>query len=140
MIVTCLREHDSMNVLFSADPAIQLHAIAAVGALLLGAVQFSTRAGAVIHRRLGYVWVGLMLFVTISSFFISANPVIGQFSWIHGLSIFTTVALIIGVIAARRGQRKAHRAIMLNVFWFALVVTGIFTLLPGRLMHEIVFG
>jgi len=131
-----------MNVqaLFAVDPAIQFHTMAAVGALLLGAVQFSTRAGAVFHRRLGYAWVALMFFVTISSFFISANPVIGRFSWIHGLSIFTTAALIIGVIAARRGQRKAHRAIMINVFWFALVVTGIFTLLPGRLMHQVVFG
>lgn len=99
----------SVQALFAVDPAIQFHTMAAVGALLLGAVQFSTRAGAVFHRRLGYFWVALMFFVTISSFFISANPVIGQFSWIHGLSIFTTVALIIGVIAARRGQRKAHR-------------------------------
>lgn len=130
----------SPQALFAADPAIQFHALAALGAFLLGAVQFSTRAGATAHRRLGYFWVSLMFFVTISSFFISANPVIGPYSWIHGLSVFTTVALIAGVVAAWRGQRQMHRAIMTNVFWFALVLTGIFTLLPGRLMHQVVFG
>ncbi len=107
---------------------------------MLGALQFGTRAGARSHRGLGYAWVGLMLIVTLSSFFISANPVIGRFSWIHGLSAFTTIMLIAGVSAAWRGKRKAHRAIMINVFWFALVVTGIFTLLPGRVMHHVVFG
>jgi uncharacterized membrane protein len=128
------------HMLFSSDNAIQIHAVAALSALALGALQFSTKAGALTHRRVGYVWLGLMLVVTVSSFWISANPVIGRFSWIHGLSIFTTIMLAVGVLAARRGKRRAHRAIMINVFWFALVVTGIFTLLPGRVMHQVVFG
>jgi uncharacterized membrane protein len=128
------------SVLFSSDIAVPVHAVAALSALALGAIQFSTKAGAETHRRLGYVWVGLMLVVTVTSFWISANPVIGRFSWIHGLSLFTTIMLVFGVLAARRGQRKAHRAIMINVFWFALVVTGILTLLPGRVMHQVVFG
>ena len=130
----------NLGVLFSSDLAIQFHALAALSALALGALQFLTRAGAKTHRRLGYVWVVLMLAVTISSFFISANPIIGRFSWIHGLSLFTTIALFMGVLAAMRRQRETHRAIMVNVFWFALVLTGFFTLLPGRAMHHVVFG
>jgi uncharacterized membrane protein len=130
----------SFGVLSASDIAIQIHALTALAAIPLGALQFFTRAGADTHRLLGYAWVGLMLVVTISSFFISANPVIGRFSWIHGLSVFTTIALIIGAVAALRRQRQTHRAIMINVFWFALVVTGIFTLLPGRVMHQVVFG
>ena len=41
-----------------------------------------------------------------------------------------------------RGRRKvqAHRAIMINLFIFALVLTGAFTLLPGRVMHAVFFG
>jgi len=128
------------GALFSSDIAIQIHAVAAVSALALGALQFSTKAGAATHRRLGYVWVGLMLLVSVSSFWISANPVMGRYSWIHGLSVFTTIMLVVGVLAARRGQRERHRAIMFSLFWFALVVTGIFTLLPGRVMHQVVFG
>jgi len=130
----------NFGFLFAGSLAIQVHALAAMAALALGAFQFYTRAGEKAHRRLGYAWVGLMLVVTVSSFFISANPVIGRFSWIHGLSAFTTIALIIGVVAALRRQRQTHRAIMINVFWFALILTGFFTLLPGRVMHHVVFG
>lgn len=43
------------GVLFSSDPAIQFHALAALSALALGALQLMTRAGERIHRRLGYV-------------------------------------------------------------------------------------
>ena len=75
-----------------------------------------------------------MLVTTLSSFLISANPIVGRFSWIHGLSVFTTVMIVVAIIMARRHKVKAHRAIMINLFIFALVLTGAFTLLPGRLM------
>ena len=130
----------NFDILLAASPAIQIHTFAALGALVLGLAQFTTPAGALIHRALGYGWVSLMLVTTLSSFLISANPVIGRFGWIHGLSVFTTVMIVVAIIMARRHQVKAHRAIMINLFIFALVLTGAFTLLPGRVMHAVVFG
>jgi uncharacterized membrane protein len=130
----------NLDVLISAPPAIQTHVAAALGALAFGGAQFSTRPGSRLHRRMGYSWVALILVVTISSFFINANPVIGRFGWIHGLSLFTTIAVFAGLAAALTGRRRAHEAFMKNIFWFALVVTGLFTLLPGRMMHAFVFG
>jgi uncharacterized membrane protein len=129
-----------LDILLSASPAIQFHVAAALGALALGSAQFATRPGSGLHRGAGYGWVALILVVTLSSFFISANPVIGRFSWIHGLSLFTTIAVLVGIAAAATGRRRAHAALMKNIFWFALVVTGLFTLLPGRVMHAFVFG
>ena len=76
----------NLDALFAASLPIQVHAFAAFGALFLGLAQFATPAGAPIHRLLGYGWVSLMLLTTSSSFLISANPVIGRFGWIHGLS------------------------------------------------------
>lgn len=38
------------------------------------------------------------------------------------------------------GQVRAHRKTMIGVFCGALVVTGLFTLLPGRLIGRVVFG
>jgi uncharacterized membrane protein len=29
---------------------------------------------------------------------------------------------------------------MISLYFFALIGAGIFTLLPGRIMHEVVFG
>jgi uncharacterized membrane protein len=56
--------------LTNAPFAIQLHAYAALAAFVLGAVQLARVKGTTQHRALGYTWVGLMLIVAISSFWI----------------------------------------------------------------------
>ena len=33
-----------------------------------------------------------------------------------------------------------HRRIMVSLFTGALVIAGLFTLLPGRIMHAVLFG
>jgi uncharacterized membrane protein len=64
----------------------------------------------------------------------------GGFSWIHGLSVFTLVALTSGVVAARAHRVKAHRQTMISLYVGALVITGLFTLLPGRLLGSALWG
>ena len=56
-----------------------------------------------------------MVLVVVPSFWIHEIRMWGPWSWIHLLSIFTLVA-------------------------FALLIAGVFTLAPGRVMHEVVFG
>ena len=41
---------------------------------------------------------------------------------------------------ARDGLKPVHRRIMISIFTGALVIAGLFTLLPGRIMHAVVFG
>ena len=41
---------------------------------------------------------------------------------------------------ARDGLKPVHRRIMILLFSGALVIAGLFTLLPGRIMHMVVFG
>ena len=62
------------------------------------------------------------------------------FSWIHGLSVFTLVTLATGVLAARAHRVQAHRMNMISLYAGALVITGLFTLLPGRLLGRVVWG
>ena len=57
-------------LLFSQTHPIPLHAIAAILAIILGGMQLYMKKGGVIHKQLGYIWVGLMLIVSVSSFFI----------------------------------------------------------------------
>ncbi len=59
---------------------------------------------------------------------------------IHLLSAFTLVALWYAVHAARQGNIRRHRTSMMALFWMALILTGAFTFLPGRLMHQVVTG
>ena len=115
---------------YSWTPLIVAHAAAAGSAVLLGACVLLRRKGDALHRLMGRVWVGLMLLTALSSFGIYRD----HFSWIHGLSVFTLVMLALGVTAARQGRLRAHRNIMAGTYAWGLIVTGLFTLLPSRLL------
>jgi uncharacterized membrane protein len=130
----------SLAPLLDAAPAIPLHALAAMSAFVLGLVQFAAPKGTLPHRTLGWIWVLLMASVAVSSFWIHQIKLIGPWSPIHLLSIFTLVMLPLAVWRAHRHRVADHRRIMIALFSGALVVAGLFTLLPGRIMHAVVFG
>jgi len=126
--------------LLNAAPVVQIHAFIAMAAFVLGAVQLAAPKGTIPHRTIGWIWAGLMTVIAVSSFFIHDLRVIGPFSPIHLLSIFVLVMLPLAVINARRHRVDAHRRGMIMMFTGALVIAGLFTLLPGRVMHAVVFG
>jgi uncharacterized membrane protein len=130
----------SLAPLLDAAPAIPLHALAAMSAFVLGLVQFAAPKGTLPHRTLGWIWVLLMACVAVSSFWIHQIRLIGPWSPIHLLSIFTLTMLPLAVWRAHRHRVADHRRIMIALFSGALVVAGLFTLLPGRIMHTVVFG
>ena len=130
----------SLRPLLDATAATQFHAFAAMGAFVLGLVQLAAPKGTLPHRTLGWTWVGLMVVVSASSFWIHDLRVWGPWSPIHLLSIFTLVMLPIAVMHAHRHHVREHRNAMIGLFAGALVVAGLFTLLPGRIMHAVVFG
>lgn len=87
-----------------AEPSpIPLHAIMAMAALLLGAIQMARPKGTKSHRLIGYAWVLLMLGTALSAMFIHTINLWGKFSPIHILIPVTLVGLWQGVQAARRG-------------------------------------
>ena len=130
----------SLAPLLNASPTIQVHAFAAMTAFALGIVQLSAPKGTLPHRAMGFVWVALMFAVVISSFFIHVIRLWGPWSPIHLLSIFTLIMLPIGVWRAHEHDVPRHRRTMIGLFTGALVVAGIFTFYPGRIMHAVVFG
>ena len=118
---------------------IQLHILAALTALGIGTALLIGIKGNRRHRTLGWIWVSAMATVAISSFFIrTINP--GHFSWIHLLSGWTVIALPMGVFAARKHNIRMHRRAMTGLFVGGLLVAGLFTFAPGRLMWQVVFG
>lgn len=126
--------------LTNAPFAIQLHAYAAMAAFVLGAVQLAGVKGTTLHRALGYLWVALMLGVAISSFWIHDLRIWGEWSPIHLLSIYTLAMLPVGVLYARRHNVRGHKGTMIGIFTGALVIAGLFTFVPGRIMYKVVFG
>ena len=127
-------------LLFSQTHPIPLHAIAAILAIILGGVQLYMNKGSVTHKLLGYIWVGLMLIVSVSSFFIHEIKLWNIYSPIHLLSAWTIFSLGLAIYYVRISNIKRHKHVMIMIYVFALVLTGFFTFMPGRVMHQIVFG
>lgn len=117
-------------------PIVTLHLVLALVALLLGLVMLLREKGTRSHRALGRVWVGAMLVVAITSFWIrDIND--GGMSAIHLLSLWTLVALAVALWAIRTRRRNTHRGFMIGTY-LGLVGAGIGTLLPGRIIGEFV--
>jgi uncharacterized membrane protein len=130
----------SLEPLLVASPAIQLHAFGAMAAFVLGIVQLSAPKGTLSHRSLGWIWVLLMAMVSVSAFWIHERQLWGPWSPIHLLAIVTLVMLPLGVYYARRHMLVGHRLTMIGTFAGALVIAGLFTFIPGRIMHSMAFG
>lgn len=130
----------SLEPLLAASPAIQIHAFAAIAAFALGVVQLAAPKGTLPHRMLGWIWVALMAVVAVSSAFVHTIRLWGPWSPIHLLSIFTLVMLPLAVWRAHQHDVTGHRNRMLGLFIGALVIAGLFTFLPGRIMHAVAFG
>ena len=81
-----------------------------------------------------------MTVIAVSSFWIHEIRLVGPFSPIHLLSIFTLVMLPLAVLHARRHRVDRHRKAMIGIFCGALLIAGAFTFLPGRIMHAVAFG
>ncbi|MEY2995099.1 MAG: hypothetical protein RL357_2034 [Pseudomonadota bacterium] len=117
-------------------PLIIIHASSAGLALVLGAWVLWKPKGTRAHRMGGRVWVLLMALVALSSLGIYRET----YSWIHALSFWTLAVLPYGVVLARKGQVAKHKFTMRSLYIGALVIAGLFTLLPQRLLGQAVWG
>jgi len=131
----------SLTPLLTADTTIQIHASAAIAAFLIGALVLWRAKGTRLHKALGRIWVVLMLVVATSALFINEIRMIGPFSPIHLFVLVTYVGIARGLwaIVVERDIAK-HRAAMQAVYVGALLLAGAFTFLPGRRMHDVLFG
>jgi uncharacterized membrane protein len=115
---------------------ILLHLSAALSALVLGIVMLVRSKGTASHKALGRLWVGLMLTVAISSLWI---PSFLHFTWIHLFTLLTLVSLPLALYRIRTGNVKGHAAAMKGLFIGGLAIAGIFTLIPGRMLGNLLW-
>jgi len=131
---------------------IYVHAFFALAAVPVGLYIFFTKKGTNQHRFIGRVWVSYLLIVSVTALFITSpmtdtifNPRL--YSWIHLLIPFTIGNLIYSIYSIRQFKKNklekyknAHKYSMIGTYVGALLVAGAFTLTPGRIFHEILFG
>jgi len=131
-----------MTDLFTGlSPVLHLHLWAALCAVALGPAALYRRRRDRWHKGAGYAWITAMALLAGGSFWIEAQvlPLAFGLGPIHGLSAYVLVSLWRGVAAARAGQVARHSAQMRALYWQALLVAGLFTLVPGRMMNTALF-
>ncbi len=123
-----------------APLAIKIHLATVIPAFAIGTwlIFFSTK-GARGHRALGAVYLVLMTATAVAACFIrSLNP--GGLSLVHLFVPLTLFGVFSALWNVRRGNVSGHRNAMLGLYVGGLLIAGGLTLLPGRLLHSVVFG
>jgi uncharacterized membrane protein len=126
--------------LLNASPVIQVHVFSAMAAFAFGIVQFAAPKGTIPHRTIGWIWATLMLIVSVSAFFIHKIRLWGPWSPIHLLAIFTLLMVPFAVWQAHHHAVNKHQRAMISIFVGGLLIAGLFTFAPGRIMHAVFFG
>ena len=114
-----------------------LHLASVIPTVPLGAYVLLTRKGDARHRLLGRIWGVLMLITAITSFWV--RSITGGISPIHLFSVLTLFSVPMAVWHIRRGNRIAHQRAM-TFTYIGLIVAGLFALLPGRWIGNLLFG
>lgn len=130
--------------LLAAPLAVRIHVATVLPAFVLGTWQiFFSVKGSPLHRATGYLYLSLMSVTAITSLWIHQvmpKGPFGGFSPIHLLVPVTLLGVVGALYFARRGDIAGHKRAMIGTYIGALVIAGAFTLLPGRIMHAVVFG
>lgn len=102
---------------------------------------FSSKGGQ-IHKILGKVYMGLIFFSAFVSLFLEAkvgHQFLNHFGWIHLLSVLTLWTVPYSFYSVKKGTISAHKRSMFFLYWTGLLIAGVFTLVPGRYLHEVLF-
>ncbi len=134
-----------LDLFYEIPLILQIHILAALGALVLGIFLLVWRKGLWVHRILGGAWVAMMATVAFSAVFIletaeGGMPNLYGFSPIHLFVPLVLFSLPRGLWAIYKGERIRHGRTMRGLFFGALIIAGAFTLLPGRFMARMLFG
>ncbi|MGB0446085.1 MAG: DUF2306 domain-containing protein [Pseudomonadales bacterium] len=125
---------------------VYTHAFMALLAIPVGWYIFLTPKGTPRHRLVGRIWVLLLSIVAITALSITTiNP--GHYSVIHLLIPYTLGSLVYSIWNIRKFKqtkitkyKRAHMNSMIGVYIGALLIAGVFTLMPGRFFHSVLFG
>ena len=117
---------------------VLIHVASVLPAVPLGGYLLLARKGTTLHKRLGKVWLVLMLITATSAIFIQSN---GGFSPIHIFVPITFHAAWKTIATARRGDIAGHKKHLVLTYLTALMIPGIVAFaIPGRLMNQMLLG
>jgi len=123
----------------NAPVYIQIHAPAALIALMLGLIALYRRKRDRAHKVVGYVWMVAMLTTAITSFWIREIMADGSMSPVHLLSIFSICTIVYAIWMARRGNILGHKRALQNLYFMGSWGAFAINFLPNRTIPNMFF-
>lgn len=120
-----------------------LHLATVAPCFLIGAWLLAQPKGTKPHRLLGRIYALLILFTALMTLLMPAEVgprMLGHFGFIHLFSVLVLTCIPLAIRGVRRGDLRAHRHNMLGVYIGGVLIAGAFTLTPGRMLHQWLFG
>lgn len=133
---------NALTTLLQRHPLIFLHLVTALAALVLGVFLLARRKGTRSHRQLGWIWTALMASTALATLFIRDYklPNVLGYTPIHLFTLTVALMLPLGIWYVKHGRIDGHRKTMRGLYVGACVVAGLFTLLPGRFLGNLLWG
>ncbi|MFD2916382.1 DUF2306 domain-containing protein [Psychroserpens luteus] len=119
-----------------------LHLYTVIPCVFIGGLLLIIKKGTGTHKRLGRIYMILMLFTAIVTLLMPAavgGRILNHFGWIHLFSFLTLWTVPTAYLAIKKGNIKAHKRKMILLYFGAIVIAGAFTFTPGRYLHEVFF-
>ena len=129
----------NFDPIFSASPVIQIHLAAALLALITGGIMWRRPKGTPSHKLMGRFFIVLMLVTAASAIFIQEINK-GHYSWIHIFVPITLYTIVSALWAIKNRNITRHKQAVKALYFYALIIPGVFTLMPGRRLFAVFFG
>lgn len=116
-----------------------LHLATILPAFIIGTYLLLRKKGTKRHKLLGKIYMLLMLSTAIITLFMPAEigpRLFEHFGFIHLFSLLVFYSVPSAYFAAKNGNIKRHQGNMIGLYVGGLLIAGVFTFFPGRLLHE----
>jgi uncharacterized membrane protein len=132
-----------MNLDLWYDTLSFVHLGTIAPAFLMATFMMVTKKGTEVHKLIGRIYMVLMLFTAMVTLLMSAQVgprLFNHFGFIHLLSVLVLYCVPSAYWAIKNGNVKRHRLSMIGLYIGGLIVAGGFTLMPGRMLGNVLFG
>lgn len=120
-----------------------MHLSTILPAFIIGTYLMLNRKGTGLHKKLGKIYMVLMLLTGVITLFMPAYvgpQLFGHFGFLHVFSIVVLVTVPSAYVAARKGNVAAHRGNMIGLYVGGILVAGAIAFMPGRMLPVFLFG
>jgi uncharacterized membrane protein len=125
-----------LDAFASAPLATRIHAVAILVLVVAGWIMLALPKGDRRHRTLGWIWVGGMVAMGATSLLVPHGD-----SWVAAyIGGGSALALLAYGVYAVRTRRLRNHGRTMAMLMIALVLMTLLSLMPGRLLHDVVFG